>query len=66
VTTLYIYDQNGLLIAEYSEDGAWQKDYVYLNGQPLSMLVAGTPETCTITTKSISKVQRQVIGDILP
>ena len=44
VTTLYIYDQNGLLIAEYDGSGNWQKDYVYLNGQPLTMIVAGTPE----------------------
>lgn len=43
-TTLYIYDQSGLLIAEYSGDGVWQKDYVYLNGQPLTMIVANTPE----------------------
>jgi|GEM_PF-1487164 len=43
-TTLYIYDQNGLLIAEYDGSGTWQKDYVYLNGQPLTMIVAGTPE----------------------
>jgi RHS repeat-associated protein len=43
-TTLYIYNQNGLLIAEYDGDGTWQKDYLYLNGQPLAMIVANTPE----------------------
>lgn len=45
ITTLYIYDQNGLLIEECSADGTWQKDYVYLNGQPLTMIVAGTQES---------------------
>ena len=44
-TTLYIYDQNGLLIAEYDGSGNWQKDYIYLNGQPLAMIVANTPES---------------------
>ena len=43
-TTLYIYDQTGLLIAEYDGTGTWQKDYLYLNGQPLTMIVAYTPE----------------------
>jgi RHS repeat-associated protein len=43
-TTLYIYDQNGLLIEECSSDGTWQKDYIYLNGQPLAMIVANAPE----------------------
>jgi RHS repeat-associated protein len=43
-TTLYLYDQNGLLIAEYDGSGNWQKDYLYLNGQPLTMIVANTPE----------------------
>jgi Rhs family protein len=43
-TTLYVYDQNGLLIEECSSEGIWGKDYVYLNGQPLAMIVAGTTE----------------------
>jgi RHS repeat-associated protein len=44
VTTLYLYDQTGLLIAEYDGSGTWQKDYVYLNSQPLAMIVASSPE----------------------
>ncbi len=40
----YIYDIFGHLIEECDASGAWQKDYVYLNGQPLAMIVAETSE----------------------
>ena len=48
-TTLYLYDQNGSLIEECGSDGSWQKDYLYLNGQTLTMIVASSPEN-VITT----------------
>jgi len=38
VTTFYIYDQRGFLIEEADSQGTWQKDYVYVNGQPLAMI----------------------------
>jgi len=44
-TTLYLYDKDGLLIAEYDITGTWRKDYVYMNGRPLGMVVAGASES---------------------
>lgn len=40
ITTRYVYDKNGLLIAEYDGAGTWQRDYMYLNGKPLALIVA--------------------------
>ncbi len=37
-TTLYHYDQSGLLLAETDEQGNSIRDYVYLNGQRLAIL----------------------------
>ncbi|MCW8955544.1 MAG: RHS domain-containing protein [Gammaproteobacteria bacterium] len=36
--TQYVYGLNGELLAELSATGEVQKEYVYLNGQPLSMV----------------------------
>ena len=37
-TTLYHYDQSGLLLSETDEQGNTLRDYVYLNGQRLAIL----------------------------
>ncbi|GBC62552.1 RHS repeat protein [Desulfonema ishimotonii] len=42
VTTFFHYDLNGLLIAETGADGSPLKYYVWLNGQPAAMKVAGS------------------------
>ncbi|MCO7227573.1 RHS repeat-associated core domain-containing protein, partial [Pleionea sp. CnH1-48] len=58
VTTRYIYNQEGVLIAEVSEQGDISKEYIYLNKRPLAMLEyddiyyyhnshIGTPEILT-------------------
>jgi RHS repeat-associated protein len=36
-TVHYIYDPNGLLIAETSADGTVQREYIYLDGEPLAV-----------------------------
>jgi RHS repeat-associated protein len=36
--THYHYDGNGLLIAESDHNGVWQKEYVYFNGQLITMV----------------------------
>ena len=43
-TTLYYYDQSGLLIAELDAQGNPQREYIYLDGVPLAMVsAASTP-----------------------
>lgn len=37
-TTLYFYDEDGLLLAETDGDGKVIKEYVYFNQQPIAML----------------------------
>ena len=43
----YIYDQQGMLIAELNNDGETQVEYVYLNGQRIALLMT---HTSTVTT----------------
>ncbi|MBI4847936.1 MAG: RHS domain-containing protein [Nitrospirae bacterium] len=40
-TTIFHYDQNGLLIAESTVTGEMIAEYVYLNGQPLARMGSG-------------------------
>ncbi len=42
MTTLYHYDSAGKLIAETDGNGNPQRDYIYLNGEPLALKVYGT------------------------
>ena len=44
-TTHYVYGQGGLLYGEYDNTGALIREYVYLNGQPLAQIDAGSPES---------------------
>lgn len=44
-TTYYVYGQGGLLYGEYDNTGALIREYVYLNGEPLAQIDAGSPET---------------------
>ena len=43
-TTHYVYGQGGLLYGEYDNTGALIREYVYLNGEPLAQIDAGSPE----------------------
>ena len=47
VTTHYVYGAGGLLYGEYDSSGDFIREYVYLNGQPLAQIDAGSPETET-------------------
>jgi len=40
-TTLYYYDQSGLLLAELDEEGTTQREYLYGDGQPVGMISGG-------------------------
>ncbi|MCK5353831.1 MAG: RHS domain-containing protein, partial [Methyloprofundus sp.] len=44
VTTHYIYGAGGLLYGEYDANGNLIREYVYLNGEPLAQIDAGTSE----------------------
>ncbi len=46
-TTHYVYGLNGQLYGEYTSAGALVREYIYLNGQPLAQVNAGSPETAT-------------------
>lgn len=46
-TTHYVYGAGGLLYGEYDNSGDLIREYVYLNGQPLAQINAGSPETLT-------------------
>ncbi|MCC5809174.1 MAG: RHS repeat protein [Ectothiorhodospiraceae bacterium] len=57
-TTHYVYDAHGRLLGEYAGDGTPQREYAYLNGQPIAVFDAlgtyyihtdhlGTPRTVT-------------------
>jgi len=41
ISTVYLYDLNGQLIAEHDSTGSWSRDYVWLNGQPVAQVDAG-------------------------
>ncbi len=47
VTTYYVYGIDGLLYGEYNTSGVFTREYVYLNGQPLAQIDAGSPEVLT-------------------
>ncbi len=46
-TTHYVYGAGGLLYGEYTNAGAFIREYIYLNGEPLAQVNAGSPETVT-------------------
>ncbi|MFH1157906.1 MAG: RHS repeat-associated core domain-containing protein [Pseudomonadota bacterium] len=46
-TTHYIYGAGGLLYGEYDTSGNFIREYVYLNGEPLAQINAGSPEVLT-------------------
>ena len=46
-TTYYVYGQNGLLYGEYDSSGDFIREYVYLNGEPLAQIDAGSPDVLT-------------------
>jgi RHS repeat-associated protein len=46
-TTNYVYGLNGQLYGEYTSAGALVREYIYLNGQPLAQVNAGSPEFVT-------------------
>ena len=46
-TTHYVYGAGGLLYGEYTGAGALIREYIYLNGEPLAQVNAGSPETVT-------------------
>ncbi len=47
VTTHYVYGAGGLLYGEYDSSGDFIREYVYLNGEPLAQIDAGSPEVLT-------------------
>ena len=47
VTTHYIYGAGGLLYGEYDSAGDMIREYIYLNGEPLTQINDGSPETPT-------------------
>jgi RHS repeat-associated protein len=47
VTTHYIYGASGLLYGEYDSAGDMIREYIYLNGEPLTQINDGSPETPT-------------------
>lgn len=46
-TTHYVYGSGGLLTGEYDNTGVLIREYVYLNGEPLAQIDAGSPEVLT-------------------
>lgn len=46
-TTHYVYGAGGLLYGEYTGAGVLLREYIYLNGEPLAQINAGSPETVT-------------------
>lgn len=46
-TTHYVYGADGLLYGEYDNAGDLIREYVYLNGEPLAQVDAGSPEVLT-------------------
>lgn len=46
-TTHYVYGAGGLLYGEYDSSGDLIREYVYLNGEPLAQIDAGSPEVLT-------------------
>ncbi|MFH1157907.1 MAG: RHS repeat-associated core domain-containing protein, partial [Pseudomonadota bacterium] len=46
-TTHYVYGEGGLLYGEYDTSGNFIREYVYLNGEPLAQINAGSPEVLT-------------------
>ncbi|MBK9584882.1 MAG: RHS repeat protein [Alphaproteobacteria bacterium] len=46
-TTHYVYGLGGLLYGEYDNTGALIREYVWLNGEPLAQIDAGSPEVLT-------------------
>ena len=45
VTTHYVYGQSGLLYGEYDSSGTMIREYIYVNGEPVAQIDAGSPET---------------------
>lgn len=45
VTTNYVYDQFGNLIAEADSSGNITREYIYLNGKPLALVDLPLPHT---------------------
>lgn len=45
VTTHYVYGLGGLLFGEYDASGNLILEYVYVNGEPVAQIEAGSPET---------------------
>ncbi len=46
-TVHYVYGAGGLLYGEYDSSGDLIREYVYLNGEPLAQIDAGSPEVLT-------------------
>lgn len=46
-TIHYVYGHGGLLYGEYDNSGALIREYVWLNGEPLAQVDAGSPEVLT-------------------
>ncbi|MCB9975694.1 MAG: hypothetical protein H6856_08695 [Rhodospirillales bacterium] len=46
-TVHYVYGLGGLLYGEYDNSGNLIREYVYLNGEPLAQIDAGSPEVLT-------------------
>ncbi len=46
-TVHYVYGLGGLLYGEYDNSGALIREYVWLNGEPLAQVDAGSPEVLT-------------------
>lgn len=46
-TIHYVYGLGGLLYGEYDNTGALIREYVWLNGEPLAQIDAGSPEVLT-------------------
>ncbi|MCB9976911.1 MAG: hypothetical protein H6858_04840 [Rhodospirillales bacterium] len=46
-TVHYVYGQGGKLYGEYDNSGALIREYVWLNGEPLAQVDAGSPEVLT-------------------
>lgn len=46
-TVHYVYSSDGLLIGEYDNTGTLIREYVWLDGEPLAQIDAGSPEVLT-------------------
>lgn len=60
-TTHYVYGLDGLLYGEYDNTGAMIREYIYLNGEPLAQIDAGSPETILTSTPTTSAPPRYAI-----